>query len=70
MLKKGRKVPHLLKHRIPIMNIAELAGVTYNAATCASSRNFFNSKDLQSVIEYIIQTRKKKGLPELGQNDG
>lgn len=47
-------------------DVARAAGTTYAAILMASYRKAFNRKDLQSIIEYIIRTRKKKKLPELG----
>ena len=73
MLKKGRKAPNLQRTgtkratiKFTLWEIAEIAGTTYAAILKASTRKAFNRKDLQSIIEYIIRTRKKKKLPELG----
>ena len=47
-------------------HIAEAAGTSYSSVAHASSSKLFNRKDLRSIVGYIVRTRKKKNLPELG----
>lgn len=66
MGKKKENVLILLKHRIPLKDVAKITGATYFTTKKAHARKVFDFRNLESVIGYINRMRRKNKLPELG----